>query len=409
MHQCTIDASCPYRCMRRLHLKTATFLQVYYIPRRPFYAQSTLPTVAGNLRLLRVLLIREGITLLHAHQAFSALGLEALVHARTMGYRVGTLVHAHISGYRADVLVRAHSTTGHRVGARVHARMVGYRAGNRLRQTHAVSRHTYALAVLGTAARRHSPLTRVHICSLTCLRKTATSASNECTLSCIRPANGAANRPLPARPLPPLPRNRAGCFHRPLPLRLCRRRLHSHQQAPEGRPIRCQRRDLCQPHQPREHRAARVLAAGARQRHPQRWAPLACHGSLQPSQHVCGGAAAQLAFWALGGHGKQLLSRGCSRFGVSRKSAVGGLQLHSMVVMGERLRGSSPLPRELVKLGQTWSNLVELGQTWSNILLYPPPPKACRCIPRLMHVTRSSVLGLSFALTQAPSACSRAL
>lgn len=60
-------------------------LKVYYAPRRPIHAQSTLPTVAGNLRLLRAILARERITLVHAHQAFSALGLEALIHARTMG------------------------------------------------------------------------------------------------------------------------------------------------------------------------------------------------------------------------------------------------------------------------------------------------------------------------------------
>jgi phosphatidylinositol glycan class A protein len=47
-----------------------------------------MPTLAGAMRLLRVLLVREGITLVHAHQAFSALGIEALVHARTMGYKV---------------------------------------------------------------------------------------------------------------------------------------------------------------------------------------------------------------------------------------------------------------------------------------------------------------------------------
>lgn len=62
--------------------------QVYYTPRRPFYAQSTLPTIAGAPRLLRAVLLRERITLVHAHQAFSALGVEAMVHARTMGYRV---------------------------------------------------------------------------------------------------------------------------------------------------------------------------------------------------------------------------------------------------------------------------------------------------------------------------------
>lgn len=64
------------------------------MPRRPIYAQSTLPTVAGNMRLLRAILLRERVTLVHAHQAFSALALEALVHARTMGYRVRTCAGA---------------------------------------------------------------------------------------------------------------------------------------------------------------------------------------------------------------------------------------------------------------------------------------------------------------------------
>jgi hypothetical protein len=47
---------------------TPTHPQVYYIPRVPFYAQSTLPTFVGTLRLLRCILLREGITLVHAHQ-----------------------------------------------------------------------------------------------------------------------------------------------------------------------------------------------------------------------------------------------------------------------------------------------------------------------------------------------------
>lgn len=68
----------------------ATLLQqVYYIPRVPFYAQSTLPTLIGVFRLLRVIIIRERVTIVHAHQAFSALGGEALLHARAMGYKVG--------------------------------------------------------------------------------------------------------------------------------------------------------------------------------------------------------------------------------------------------------------------------------------------------------------------------------
>lgn len=33
-------------------------------------------------------LLRERITLVHAHQAFSAIAHEAILHARTMGYKV---------------------------------------------------------------------------------------------------------------------------------------------------------------------------------------------------------------------------------------------------------------------------------------------------------------------------------
>ena len=76
-------------------------IQVYYAPRRPVYAQSTLPTVAGNMRLLRTVLLRERISLLHAHQAFSALALEALVHARTMGYRVRLALRHRVLAARA--------------------------------------------------------------------------------------------------------------------------------------------------------------------------------------------------------------------------------------------------------------------------------------------------------------------
>lgn len=72
----------------------AIIAQVYYIPRLPFYAQSTLPTFIGTLRLLRCILLRERITLVHAHQAFSTLGLEALLQARTMGYKVRPTVRA---------------------------------------------------------------------------------------------------------------------------------------------------------------------------------------------------------------------------------------------------------------------------------------------------------------------------
>lgn len=52
------------------------------------YCQVTLPTIFGGFRLLRIIMVREGITLVHAHQAFSVMGHEAILHARTMGYKV---------------------------------------------------------------------------------------------------------------------------------------------------------------------------------------------------------------------------------------------------------------------------------------------------------------------------------
>ncbi|XP_043712060.1 phosphatidylinositol N-acetylglucosaminyltransferase subunit A-like [Telopea speciosissima] len=63
-------------------------LKVYYIPWRPFLMQNTLPTFYGTLPIVRTILIREKISLVHGHQAFSTLCHEALMHARTMGYKV---------------------------------------------------------------------------------------------------------------------------------------------------------------------------------------------------------------------------------------------------------------------------------------------------------------------------------
>eukprot|EP00240_Pyramimonas_obovata_P004562 CAMPEP_0118959672 /NCGR_PEP_ID=MMETSP1169-20130426/63250_1 /TAXON_ID=36882 /ORGANISM="Pyramimonas obovata, Strain CCMP722" /LENGTH=408 /DNA_ID=CAMNT_0006907811 /DNA_START=629 /DNA_END=1852 /DNA_ORIENTATION=+ len=62
-------------------------LKVYYVPRLAFYSQDTFPTVFGNFRLFRNIVLREKITLIHGHQAFSTLMHEALFHARTMGYK----------------------------------------------------------------------------------------------------------------------------------------------------------------------------------------------------------------------------------------------------------------------------------------------------------------------------------
>lgn len=62
-------------------------LKVYYIPMQPFYNQCVLPTVFSTLPLLRNIFLREKITLVHGHSAFSTLAHEAMFHARTMGIK----------------------------------------------------------------------------------------------------------------------------------------------------------------------------------------------------------------------------------------------------------------------------------------------------------------------------------
>ncbi|CAA7387915.1 unnamed protein product [Spirodela intermedia] len=63
-------------------------LKVYYIPWRPFFLQNTLPTFYLTLPIMRNIFIRERISVVHGHQAFSTLCHEAIMHARTMGYNV---------------------------------------------------------------------------------------------------------------------------------------------------------------------------------------------------------------------------------------------------------------------------------------------------------------------------------
>lgn len=63
-------------------------LKVYYVPWKPFLMQNTLPTFYGTFPIVRTILIREKISIIHGHQAFSTLCHEALMHARTMGYKV---------------------------------------------------------------------------------------------------------------------------------------------------------------------------------------------------------------------------------------------------------------------------------------------------------------------------------
>ncbi|KAE8732857.1 phosphatidylinositol N-acetylglucosaminyltransferase gpi3 subunit-like isoform X2 [Hibiscus syriacus] len=63
-------------------------LKVYYVPWRPFLMQNTFPTFYGTFPIIRTILLREKISLVHGHQAFSTLCHETLMHSRTMGYKV---------------------------------------------------------------------------------------------------------------------------------------------------------------------------------------------------------------------------------------------------------------------------------------------------------------------------------
>jgi len=63
----------------RIGVKYMTnFLKVYYLPIVPFYNNSSLPTIVGSLPYLRKIFIKENVTIVHGHSAFSSLCHEAL-------------------------------------------------------------------------------------------------------------------------------------------------------------------------------------------------------------------------------------------------------------------------------------------------------------------------------------------
>lgn len=64
-------------------------LKVYYLPIRTFYNQCILPTMMCNIPLLRYILLRERIQIVHGHSAFSALAHEAMFVGKLLGLKVG--------------------------------------------------------------------------------------------------------------------------------------------------------------------------------------------------------------------------------------------------------------------------------------------------------------------------------
>lgn len=62
-------------------------LKVYYLPMIPFYNQCVLPCVYVSCSIIRDILLREQITVVHGHSAFSTLAHEALFHAKLLNLR----------------------------------------------------------------------------------------------------------------------------------------------------------------------------------------------------------------------------------------------------------------------------------------------------------------------------------
>lgn len=62
-------------------------LKVYYTPFLVMYRETTFPTVFSTFPIIRNILIREEIQIVHSHGSASTLAHEALLHANTLGLR----------------------------------------------------------------------------------------------------------------------------------------------------------------------------------------------------------------------------------------------------------------------------------------------------------------------------------
>uniref|UniRef100_A0A4W3I5N3 Phosphatidylinositol N-acetylglucosaminyltransferase subunit A n=3 Tax=Callorhinchus milii TaxID=7868 RepID=A0A4W3I5N3_CALMI len=62
-------------------------LKVYHLPLRVMYNQSTATSLFHSLPLLRWVLVRERVGLVHAHSSFSSMAHDALFHAKALGLR----------------------------------------------------------------------------------------------------------------------------------------------------------------------------------------------------------------------------------------------------------------------------------------------------------------------------------
>lgn len=69
-------------------------LKVYYIPFFAFYRNTTFPTVFSAFPVLRNILIRENIEIIHGHASMSSLANEAIIHGKIMGLKTVLTEHS---------------------------------------------------------------------------------------------------------------------------------------------------------------------------------------------------------------------------------------------------------------------------------------------------------------------------
>lgn len=62
-------------------------IKVYYVPYQVVARQDTLPNFFALFPMLRSILIREQIQIVHGHQALSSMAHEGILHARSMGLK----------------------------------------------------------------------------------------------------------------------------------------------------------------------------------------------------------------------------------------------------------------------------------------------------------------------------------
>lgn len=80
-------------------------LKVYYLPIKVFYNQCVLPTMICNIALIRCVLLREEIEIIHGHSAFSALAHEAMLIGNLLGLQTVFTDHSLFGFADASALI----------------------------------------------------------------------------------------------------------------------------------------------------------------------------------------------------------------------------------------------------------------------------------------------------------------